>query len=149
LSIVCPECGYNAGYDRILKLHLPVTGHSLNPAPKMPPSGYYACNRHTELPPMTLLEFENHKTINDMADNARRTQNTQSLGIIGSFRNMNMESCERVPIPAGDPRLSQPILPSIAQGQAAVVTQVSIACQYCGARALQGTPKCPGCGDNI
>src|SRR5437867_11433890 len=98
---------------------------------------------------MTLLEFENHKTINDMADNARRTQNTQSRGIIGSFRNMNMESCERVPTPAGDPRLSQPILPSIAQRQAAVVTQVSIASQHCGARARQRTPEGPGGAHNI
>ena len=149
MSIVCPECGYNAGDDRILKLHLSVTGHSLNPGPKMPPSGYYACSRHTELPPMTLLEFENHKTINDMADNAKRTRNTQSLGIIGSFRNMNIESCERVPIPAGDSRMSQSILSSLAQGQAVVVTQVLVACQYCGARALQGTPKCPSCGANL
>jgi hypothetical protein len=62
---------------------------------------------------------------------------------------MNIESCERVSIPAGDSRLSQPILPSIAQGQAEVVTQVLVACQYCGARALQGTPKCPGCGANL
>jgi hypothetical protein len=149
LSIVCPECGYNAGDDRILKLHLSVTGHSLNPPAKMPPSGYYACSRHTELPPMTLLEFENHKTINDMADNSQRARNTQSLGIIGAFKNMGIESCESVPIPQGDPRLSQPMVPSIAQGQVVVVTQVLVACQYCGARAPQGTAKCPGCGANL
>ncbi|OLD34717.1 MAG: hypothetical protein AUI50_05265 [Crenarchaeota archaeon 13_1_40CM_2_52_14] len=98
---------------------------------------------------MTLLEFENHKTINDMADNAKRTQNTQSFGIIGSFRNMDIESCEKVSIPMGDPRLSKPILPCIAQGQAVVVTQVLVACRYCGARALQGTPKWPGCRANL
>jgi len=115
----------------------------------MPPSGYYACSRHGELPPMTLLEFENHKTINDMADNSQRAHNAQSLGIIGAFKNMGIESCQGVPIPQGDPRLSQPMVPSIAQGQVVVVTQVLVACQYCGARAPQGTPKCPGCGANL
>lgn len=151
-SVVCPECGYNAGDKPILDLHLSVTGHSLNPGPKPPLSGFYACSRHPELPPMTMTEFENHKTTRDIANNSEKSYNVQKLGLIGLWKNTKIQPCQMVSIPEGDTRLR--LVPAVqgTQGYTVVkevIREVLVTCRHCGARYPQGTPKCLTCGANL
>ena len=116
------------------------------------PSGFFSCVQHPELLPMSINEFDNHKTAHDMANTAQKSANVHSWGVVGLWKNTSIRPCEAAVIPEGDPRLL-----TVPSGQTThgyvvvkeVVREVLVSCRHCGARYLQGTPRCLTCGANL
>jgi len=115
-------------------------------------SGFHVCSQHIELPPMTVAEFDVHKTAHDVANDTRKTLNNQ-MGLIGLWKNAKIRQCEAVSIPEGDLRLK--LVPAVSNPQGHTVTKevirevVLVTCRHCGARSHQGTLKCPTCGADL
>lgn len=116
------------------------------------PSGFYSCSVHRDLPPMTIKEFDNHKTAHDISNSAQKSSNVQSWGVVGLWKNTSIRPCDLVPILEGDERLHLVETgPGINKYVVVreVIREVLVTCRHCGARYQQGTPKCLTCGANL